>query len=262
MLRTNRITLLLAALSFVIGCRQAAGDDAMTLAENGEAKAVVVVAGDAGEPERHAASELADFLQQITGTRFEIVGHPAAGKSRLLVGPKAAGLADADFSTDGLGTDGMVIRTAGNDLILAGGHPRGTLYAVYTFLQDELGCRWWSSTESTIPRKPNLEVGKLNVRYVPQLEKGGMIFSGKSPRAEIYNILELPAKTHPYFIGTQAHPELTSRPLRPHPMFLGLVHAALRRAYADYDEPLEFDPPHDDSGPPVETTERMAGSER
>lgn len=103
---------------------------------------------------------------------------------------------------------------------------------------------------------------EVDPRYVPQLEEGGMIFSGKSPRAEIYNILELPASVHPYFVGTQAHPELTSRPLRPHPMFLGLVHAALRRAYADYDEPLEFAPADGDSEPPIETSEHLAGSER
>jgi CTP synthase len=44
-------------------------------------------------------------------------------------------------------------------------------------------------------------------------------------------VLELPTDMHPYFVGTQAHPELTSRPLRPQPMFLGLVKAAA--AYAD-----------------------------
>ncbi|MCH7872981.1 MAG: hypothetical protein IID33_14900 [Planctomycetes bacterium] len=84
---------------------------------------------------------------------------------------------------------------------------------------------------------------EVDPRYLPQLEEGGMIFSGKSPRAEIMNILELPASMHPYYVATQAHPELTSRPLSPQPFFLGLVHAAMRRAYADYAEPLEFDPP-------------------
>ena len=81
---------------------------------------------------------------------------------------------------------------------------------------------------------------EVDPRYLPQLEEGGMVFSGKSPRAEIMNILELPAAVHPYFVATQAHPELTSRPLSPQPFFLGLVHAAMRRAYADYDEPLVF----------------------
>ncbi len=170
MLQKNKIALLLIVLSLVVGCEEAVKDDTLTIAEKGVAKAVIVIAEDAGEPEQHAAAELADFLQQITGAKLEIVHPPVAGRPRLLVGPKAAKLAVPDFSTDGLGADGIIIRSVGNDLILAGGYPRGTLYAVYTFLEDELGCRWWSSTESTIPKKSMLNVGKLDVRYVPVLE--------------------------------------------------------------------------------------------
>ncbi len=170
MLRKSKIGLLFVTLSFVVGCGKAVKDVNFTIAEKGVAKAVIVIAEDACEPEQHAAAELADFLQQITGAKFDIVHPPAAKRSRLLVGPKAAKSATADFSTDGLGADGIIIRTVGNDLILAGGHPRGTLYAVYTFLEDHLGCRWWSSTESTISKKPTLKVGKLDVRYVPVLE--------------------------------------------------------------------------------------------
>ena len=81
---------------------------------------------------------------------------------------------------------------------------------------------------------------EVDPRYVERLSNAGMVFSGKSPRAEIYNILELPQALHPYFIGTQAHPELTSRPLRPHPMFVGLVHAALKRACPDYSDELDY----------------------
>ena len=81
---------------------------------------------------------------------------------------------------------------------------------------------------------------EVDPRYVERLNEEGLIFSGKSPRAEIYNILELPESMHPYFIGTQAHPELTSRPLHPHPMFVGLVHAALKRAYPDYTDELDY----------------------
>jgi len=170
MSQKGKIGLLLAALLFSIGCGEAIKEAEATIAANGVAKAVIVVSDDASEPERHAAAELASLLQQITGAKFEIVPPPAAGRSRLLVGPKAAKLAVPDFSTDGLGADGIVIRTVGNDLVLAGGHPRGTLYAVYTFLEDHLGCRWWSSKVSTIPQKKTLKVGNLNVRYVPPLE--------------------------------------------------------------------------------------------
>jgi len=141
-----------------------------TIAENGVAKAVIVIATDAPQPEQHAAGELGKFLEQITGTKFDIVPPPAAGKTRLLVGPQAAKLAAPDFSAEGLGTEGIIIRSLGDDLILAGGHPRGTLYAVYTFLEEHLGCRWWSSTESMIPKKPTLQVANLDVRYVPVLE--------------------------------------------------------------------------------------------
>jgi len=66
-------------------------------------------------------------------------------------------------------------------------------------------------------------------RYIDVLEKGGLVFSGKAPNQPIMQILELPS--HPYFIGTQAHPCLTSRPLCPQPMFLGLVAAALQKRY-------------------------------
>ncbi|HLL88256.1 MAG TPA: CTP synthase [Tepidisphaeraceae bacterium] len=71
---------------------------------------------------------------------------------------------------------------------------------------------------------------EVDPKYVPQLEAKGMTFSGKAPDYPIMQILELSKDLHPYFVGTQAHPELTSRPLRPQPMFLGLVKAAM--AYA------------------------------
>jgi len=170
MLQKTRIMILLVVLSLIAGYVQAATNETVTIAQNGTAKAVIVVADDASEPERHAASELAGFLRQITGATFEIQAPPAAGQSRLLVGPGAAKSAAADFSTEGLGSDGIVICTVGDDLILAGGRPRGTLYAVYTFLEEYVGCRWWSSQASTIPIKPALRIGRLNVRYVPPLE--------------------------------------------------------------------------------------------
>jgi len=55
------------------------------------------------------------------------------------------------------------------------------------------------------------------------------VFSGRHPVHPIMQVMELPRKVHPYFIATQAHPCLTSRPLRPQPMFAGLVAATLDR---------------------------------
>ena len=76
---------------------------------------------------------------------------------------------------------------------------------------------------------------EVDPRYVPTLESHGMIFSGKAPGQPIMQILELPQDVHPYFVGTQAHPELTSRPLRPQPLFLGFIRAAL--AYSEQPRP-------------------------
>ncbi len=69
---------------------------------------------------------------------------------------------------------------------------------------------------------------EVDPRYIAQIEAGGLNFSGKAPDYPIMQVLELPQATHPYFIATQAHPELTSRPLRPDPFFLGLVQAAMK----------------------------------
>jgi len=72
---------------------------------------------------------------------------------------------------------------------------------------------------------------EVDPKYIETLESDGMIFSGKAPDYPIMQILELPRDVHPYFVGTQSHPELQSRPLRPQPMFGGLVRAAMD--YAD-----------------------------
>ena len=55
---------------------------------------------------------------------------------------------------------------------------------------------------------------EVDPRFLDELERNGMVFSGKAPNHPIMQILELPQDTHPFFLGTQAHPELTSRPLR------------------------------------------------
>ncbi len=76
---------------------------------------------------------------------------------------------------------------------------------------------------------------EVNPDYIEQLEENGLSFSGRSPELPIMHALELSTDTHPFFVATQAHPELTGRPLRPEPMFVGLVIAALRRSGVEPD---------------------------
>jgi CTP synthase len=70
---------------------------------------------------------------------------------------------------------------------------------------------------------------EVNNGYREMLEKAGMVFSGTSPDSLLVEFVELPTGEHPYYVATQAHPELRSRPTRAHPLFAGLVGAALNR---------------------------------
>lgn len=67
---------------------------------------------------------------------------------------------------------------------------------------------------------------EVNPEYRSRIESAGLVFSGTSPDQRLMEIVELPPSVHPYFIGSQFHPELLSRPIHPHPLFIGLVRAA------------------------------------
>jgi CTP synthase len=70
---------------------------------------------------------------------------------------------------------------------------------------------------------------EVNNAYVDQLASAGLVFSGKNPELGLVEFVELPREVHPYYVSTQAHPELRSRPTRPHPLFKGLIGAAIER---------------------------------
>ena len=70
---------------------------------------------------------------------------------------------------------------------------------------------------------------EFNDTYRDALERAGLVFSGTNPELGLVEFVELPADVHPYYVATQAHPELRSRPTRPHPLFAGLIGAAIER---------------------------------
>lgn len=83
--------------------------------------------------------------------------------------------------------------------------------------------------DATLVRERFRHRYEVEPEFIDRLEAAGLIFSGRHPRQPIMQILELPQDLHPYFIAAQCHPELTSRPLHPQPLFMGLVAAALQR---------------------------------
>ncbi|MDX6224370.1 MAG: synthase [Frankiales bacterium] len=82
---------------------------------------------------------------------------------------------------------------------------------------------------------------EVNNSYRAQLEAAGLVFSGTSPDGRLVEFVELPRDVHPFFVGTQAHPEFLSRPTRAHPLFRDFVRASLDRRAGGGSSLLELD---------------------
>ncbi len=110
-----------------------------------------------------------------------------------------------------LGSLGGNMRLGGHDLEIKPGSRAAELYGSL-LVRERFRHRW-----------------ECNPDYIKKFEEKGIIFSGKAQRREIMQILELPKEVHPFMVATQFHPEFLSRPLQPHPLYLGLVQAGRGR---------------------------------
>jgi len=145
----------------------------LQLTEAGRTPFAIVVHRRATPAERHAALELASFLQQISGAALpvrEVTEPPKNAEHAILVGPDAAGGIISPAEIARLGQEGYVLRARASTLAIAGGRPRGTLYGVYSFLEDSLGCRWFTPTVSRIPKKDRVTIPALDRTFTPRLE--------------------------------------------------------------------------------------------
>jgi len=163
---------------------------AMNLTEDGQARCVILLPDDALAIHRYPAQELQYFLQAMSGATIAIrpeSERPIDVEHRIYVGPTSAARA-AGIDIDALEPEAIRILTAGDDLFILGGdkigpgdrddafnynNQRGTLYAVYDFLQDRLGVRWlWpGETGTVIPDAPTIAIGDIDILEVPQLKQ-------------------------------------------------------------------------------------------
>ncbi|MDO8587830.1 MAG: DUF4838 domain-containing protein [Armatimonadota bacterium] len=142
-----------------------------TLVKNGKSGYTIVLATEASPSEKHAASELQKFIADISGARLPVVGEADKPEKMIVVGSCETQRALApDLNTKALGDEGFAIRTVGPHLLIAGGRLRGTMYGVYTFLEEVLGCRWYTSTVSRIPKKRTIHLASLNITQKPDFE--------------------------------------------------------------------------------------------
>lgn len=162
----------LGAITLLATASASVAEPVLLLAENGVSDFRIAISQSATPSERRAADELQMFLEQICDARLPIVtDEQPLGPHEILLGDnahlRAAGI---EIGFEELGDEGFVIRTAPPHLVIAGGRQRGTMYGVYAFLEERLGCRWFTSTASHIPRIPQLALGTIDDRQKPALE--------------------------------------------------------------------------------------------
>ena len=146
--------------------------------------------------------------------------------ARNLVGLKDANSAEFDEKTSN-----PVISTMSDQVdIVAGNGQMGATMRLGLYKADLLAgsvvAGVYGSTQISERHRHRYEV---NNQYRDQIASSGLVFSGLSPDKNLVEFVELPKSVHPYYVGTQAHPEFLSRPTRPHPLFVGLIAAAIAK---------------------------------
>ena len=143
----------------------------LPLARSGQTDYVIVIPAQPTSQERKAAEDLAQWLGEMTGAQFPIVSDAAPAAAREISVGRTNRLTAARLpqARADLGDEGYALGVAGERLFLLGGAKRGPIYAVYAFLEEDLGCRWYAGEGSTLPRRRTLVCRPVPRAYRPPL---------------------------------------------------------------------------------------------
>ena len=135
----------------------------------GKSRYAIVVAKDASQSELTAAEELQEYIYRISGAKLALVSEDKSAeyKRYIFVGysPKFGEKLGVERPEDG--DEGFTYRSVGDDLWIYGGKQRGTMYGVYSFLENELGVRWYTKSCTKVPELNTWSFGKLNHSETP-----------------------------------------------------------------------------------------------
>jgi hypothetical protein len=229
-MQLQRVLIVIAFLGLLFTLSVLIQGDRITLIENGKSDYVIVLSPIASPSEEFAAVDLQDVLEKMSGCKLPIVSpeHSVSGKhiyigSDLLWEEKVP---DVDLAA--FGDEEFLIRTAANDLIIAGGPKRGTMYGVFTFMEKYLGCRWYTAQVSKVPVKQTIKIGPINDRQLPAFEYREVLFPEARNRSwALHNRMNGAAADLPEEVGgkiacsdsvlTFDHLHLSEKDLRGHP---------------------------------------------
>ena len=135
-------------------------------------KCPIVIAEPASPADSYAAQELQHYLERITSVRLPILPDSSSENGPAILVGDSRHVRDLGITLDRekLGPEGFILRTSKDRLVLAGGAPRGTLYAIYTFLEEKLGVRWFTPELEAVPQTNRLSFANLDVTHRPALE--------------------------------------------------------------------------------------------
>ena len=142
---------------------------AYQLFSNGSTHYSIVVAQDASPSEQHAAKELQTILNQISGATFELTHNLRAKGKHIYIGCnpetiKLFGIAPVEETSDQ-----YAYLSHKGHILIYGSHKRGTMYGVYSFLENEFGVRWFSADETRIPKRKEYNFDKLSHSECPAI---------------------------------------------------------------------------------------------
>lgn len=168
--KTVAVVALLASVTVLGTPPQSRAEELMTIARDGKTSCAIVRAEQASDLEKKAVQELSHFLGRVTGASLPVAAESGfAGEVPGIYVGWTKFAAQNGIATARLGEEEWVIRSAGENLIITGGRPRGTLYAVYEFLEQQVGCHWLARDTEIVPSRPTLEFRKPNVQAKPHV---------------------------------------------------------------------------------------------
>lgn len=143
------------------------------LVKDGEPRCAVIVPARASVVERHAADELRQFLNKVSGAEVAERGHREAGLFSIFLGTPATCPEIGSFGVreevERLSSEGFLLQADDRGLLIAGRTPRGVLYGVYAFLEEQIGLRWFFPGEAGeyCPSKPTVAIGRIRESQEP-----------------------------------------------------------------------------------------------
>lgn len=141
------------------------------LFKDGRSDYSIVVSQNASSSERTAASEFQFYIEKVSNVKLPIIEHPKLGARHVFIGYDEDSFQKAQIPQPADNEESFTYMTIGHDLFIFGGCKLGTMYGVFTFLEKEMGVRWYTTDCTQIPRLRRFEMSQFNHSESPVIKK-------------------------------------------------------------------------------------------